>query len=80
MARRGRSPGFQMSDEHRSKIKAAQILNALQEHVLDKRKMGATQVAAGLGLLRKVMPDLSSEDLNVNGKITVELNDHWAKT
>jgi hypothetical protein len=69
-----------MSEEHRAKIRSVNILNALQEHVEGTRDMSATQVSAGLGLLRKVMPDLSSEDVNVNGKIIVELNDHWAKT
>jgi hypothetical protein len=67
MARRGRPPGFQMSEEHRSKIKSAQILNALQEHVMGDREMSATQISAGLGLLRKVLPDLSSEDVNIKG-------------
>jgi hypothetical protein len=58
-ARRGRRPGFQMSAEHRGKIRTTSILNALGEHVEGKRKMSATQVSAGLGLLRKVMPDLA---------------------
>lgn len=59
---RGRKPGFQMTDEHRVKIKNSNILNALIEHVEGKREMSATQVSAGLGLLKKVMPDLSSAD------------------
>ena len=60
MAERGRQPGFKMSDEHRVKIKNSNILNALIEHVEGERDMSATQVSAGLGLLRKVMPDLAS--------------------
>jgi hypothetical protein len=48
-----------MSAEHRGKIRTTSILNALGEHVEGKRKMSATQVSAGLGLLRKVMPDLA---------------------
>ena len=82
MAKRGRPKGAlsgPMSEEHRAKIRSVNILNALQEHVEGTREMSATQVSAGLGLLRKVMPDLSAEDLNVNGKIIVELNDHWAR-
>jgi hypothetical protein len=51
-----------MSDEHRVKIQNSNILNALIEHVDGKREMSATQVSAGLGLLKKVMPDLSSAD------------------
>lgn len=60
---RGRKPGFQMTDEHRVKIQNSNILNALIEHVSGLREMSATQVSAGLGLLRKVMPDLSSAEL-----------------
>lgn len=49
-----------MSDEHRVKIQNSNILNALIEHVSGKREMSATQVSAGLGLLKKVLPDLQS--------------------
>ena len=62
--KRGRSPGFQMTDEHRGKIKNSQILNALIEHVEGRREMSSTQVTAGLGLLRKVMPDLAQTEIN----------------
>ncbi len=60
MAERGRKPGFRMSDEHRTKIANSQILKCLIEHVQGDREMSATQVSAGLGLLRKVMPDLAT--------------------
>lgn len=67
---RGRKPGFQMTDEHRVKIKNSNILNALIEHVEGKREMAATQVSAGLGLLRKVMPDLAaSADTGDTGEL-----------
>lgn len=49
-----------MSDAHRVKIRNSNILNALIEHVEGKREMSATQVTAGLGLLRKCLPDLSA--------------------
>lgn len=49
-----------MTDEHRGKIQNSSILNALIEHSVGKRKMSATQVSAGLGLLRKVLPDLQA--------------------
>lgn len=62
MAGRGRSSGFHMTDEHRGKIKNSNILNALIEHVEGKREMSASQVSAGLGLLRKVLPDLSQTE------------------
>jgi hypothetical protein len=59
-AARGRKPGFVMSDEHRVKIQNSNILNALVEHVVGKREMSATQVSAGVALLKKVLPDLTS--------------------
>ena len=67
MASRGRKAGFRMSDEHRVKIQNSNILNSLIEHVEGKREMSATQVSAGLGLLKKVLPDLSSVELSGEG-------------
>lgn len=58
-APRGRRAGFVMSDEHRVKIQNSNILNALIEHVEGKRDMSATQVTAGVALLRKVLPDVA---------------------
>jgi hypothetical protein len=58
--KRGRRPGFVMTDEHRAKIQNSNILNALIEHVQGRREMSSTQVTAGLGLLKKVMPDLAA--------------------
>ena len=52
-----------MSDEHRTKIGNSQILKCLIEHAEGRREMSATQVSAGLGLLRKVLPDLSSAEI-----------------
>jgi len=49
-----------MSDEHRVKIQNSNVLNALIEHVEGRREMSATQVSAGLGLLRKILPDLAA--------------------
>ncbi len=60
---RGRKPGFHMSEEHRVKIQNSNILNALVEHVEGNRDMSATQVSAGIALLRKVMPDLSAGEM-----------------
>lgn len=53
-----------MSDEHRVKISNSNILNALIEHTEGRREMAPSQVAAGLGLLRKVLPDLTSTELS----------------
>jgi len=71
MAERGRQPGFRMSNEHRVKIQNSNILNALIEHVEGKRDMSATQVSAGLGLLKKIMPDLAATaDMGDAGELT----------
>jgi hypothetical protein len=59
MAERGRQPGFRMNPEHRVKIQNSNVLNALIEHVEGKREMSATQVSAGVALLKKVLPDLT---------------------
>jgi hypothetical protein len=56
---RGRTP-YRMSEAHREKIRNSNILNALLEHVEGVREMSATQVSAGLGLLKKALPDLQS--------------------
>lgn len=59
-----------MSNEHRTKIGNSQILKCLIEHVEGKRDMSATQVTAGLGLLRKVLPDLAaSADMGTGGEL-----------
>jgi hypothetical protein len=63
---KGRSPGFVMPEEHRVKIQNSNILNALIEHATGKREMSASQVSAGLGLLKKVMPDLQAVQLDAN--------------
>jgi hypothetical protein len=60
MAGRGRPPGFVMTAEHRAKIANSQILKRLIDHVEGKTEMTATQVTAGLGLLKKVMPDINA--------------------
>lgn len=43
----------------REKIRASQIINALQNHVFGKTKMEPSQVTAGLGLLKKSIPDIT---------------------
>jgi hypothetical protein len=47
----------------RHRIKTSLIVRALIEHTLGQREMVASQVTAGLGLLKKVIPDLSVMDL-----------------
>jgi hypothetical protein len=53
-----------MSDEHRVKIQNSNILSALIAHACGEREMSATQVSAGLGLLKKVMPDLAATQIS----------------
>lgn len=61
---RGRKPGFVMSEEHRVKIQNSNILNALIEHVNGKREMSASQVSAGVALMKKILPDLQAVQLS----------------
>lgn len=71
-AKTGPSFSSPMSSEHRVKIQNSNILNALIEHAEGKREMGATQVSAGLGLLKKVLPDLTSVEMSANVNMTHE--------
>lgn len=50
-------------DEVREKIRASQLVNALENHVFKNKAMKSTQVAAALGLLKKCVPDLASTEL-----------------
>lgn len=56
---RGRTAGFKMGAEHRTKIANSKILKHLIEHAEGKREMTRTQATVGLGLLKKVMPDMT---------------------
>lgn len=78
MATRGRKPGFTMGEAHRDKIKNSNILRALIEHVEGNREMSASQVSAGLGLLKKVMPDLSAVQ-HEGGDKPVSMVVRWEK-
>ena len=76
MAARGRPAGFVMDDSHRVKIQNSNILTALIKHVEGRQEMTASQVSAGLGLLRKIMPDLQQTALtDADGNaLTVNVN------
>lgn len=71
---RGREPGFIMTAAHRAKIQKSNILNALIEHIEGRRDMSATQVSAGLGLLKKCLPDLQAVELTGQDGAPIELN------
>lgn len=61
MAGRGRAPGFHMGPEHRTKIKNSKILSKLIKFAEGDPDCGIDYQHAqvGLGLLKKVMPDLT---------------------
>lgn len=67
-ARLSTSPVY--AEKVRARIKAGGIVQRLQKHVLGEVQMSASQVTAALGLLRKVVPDVShmehSGEVNVN--------------
>lgn len=68
-----------MSHTHRLKIQNSNILNALIQHAMGEREMKPSQVQAGLGLLKKVLPDLQSTELTgANGEALVPPN-LWLK-
>jgi len=66
MARSAGFLGKQHADKSREKIKSTQILNRLQNHVIGKNEMSATQVRAAEILLKKTLPDLSQTTLDAN--------------
>lgn len=57
---RGRTPGVTLTTDHRLKIQNSNILSVLIEHAEGKREMSPSQVTAGLGLLKKSLPDLQT--------------------
>ena len=68
--------------ETRAKIKASQLINRLQNHVLGKSQLDPSQVSAGLGLLKKIIPDLAAiqHSGQGGGALTVEfITIHEAK-
>jgi hypothetical protein len=48
----------------RKRIQGGLMVGCLQDHALGKKEMTATQVTAALGLLRKVVPDLTATTLS----------------
>jgi hypothetical protein len=47
----------------RQKIGATKIANRLEDHVHGRVELSSSQVTAALGLLRKVVPDLSATQI-----------------
>jgi hypothetical protein len=57
----------------REKIRASQLVNRLEDHVLDGVEMTKTQVTAALGLLKKCVPDLTSTTLAGDPNAPIEV-------
>ncbi len=68
-----------MSDEHRDKIRNSNILNALIEHTEGKREMSPSQVTAGLGLLKKALPDLQAVEHSSDPDKPMRTTFEWLK-
>lgn len=71
-----------LAENTRKRIQASMIVNRLTDHILaeeeivdgekvTKKLMTQSQVTAALGLLKKVLPDLTSVDMvaEINGEI-----------
>jgi hypothetical protein len=50
-------------EEMRQKIRGTLIIKALENHCINEAEMSSSQVSAALGLLRKIVPDLSAVSL-----------------
>lgn len=46
----------------REKIRASQLVNRLEDHILGDLELTSTQVTAALGLLKKCVPDLRATE------------------
>jgi hypothetical protein len=57
-----------MPERVRERIRTGVLVTRLTQHVEGKVDMRQTQVTAALGLLKKVLPDLSSTDLTSGGE------------
>lgn len=72
-------PAFRMSDEHRVKIQNSNILNAIIEHIEGRREMSATQVSAGIAMLKKTLPDLAAIQISGDGDAPLKMVIEWQK-
>lgn len=58
-------------DKVRGKIQASMLVNSLSDHVLGKGKLSSTQVRAAEILLKKVIPDLKSSEVTLDGEVAL---------
>lgn len=69
-----RTRKLSIDDRTKLRIKTSQIINRLQDHVFGEVELVATQVTAGLALLRKTIPDLSATTHEGNPDKPIETN------
>jgi len=60
--------GAEAQEKLRAKIRTGVILDRLVKHVTGDCEMTPSQVTSGLGLLRKVLPDLAATE--ITGQVT----------
>lgn len=63
--------------EMREKIRATLLIKKLENHVLDNAGLDASQVTAALGLLKKIVPDLSAVELSSDPEKPVKIVFGW---
>ena len=69
----GRVMGYRHQDDVRQKIQASTLVRFLQKHVAGEYPgCDASRVTAALGLLKKILPDLSAVELAGNVTLTHE--------
>lgn len=62
------------TERARGKIRAKQILNRLQNHVLKGDEMAPSQIQAAALLLKKCLPDLTEHKEEVSNTLTIRLD------
>jgi hypothetical protein len=72
------SVGEAYREKLRAKINAGMLTKALIDHVVNGKEMTTTQVTAAMGLLRKVLPDLNSTEVQANVTTFTEYLDRIA--
>ena len=67
---RGGSVDKAWEDTVRLKIQNSKIVNRLISYVIGEITLEPAQVTAGLGLLKKALPDLTTIDATITGEVT----------
>lgn len=63
-----------LNEEWRSRIQASMLINRLNDHIFNGKRLEATQLKAIEILLRKVAPDLAQIEANITERtITVHI-------